>query len=324
MSTIGQIAGVVGPALLGTALEDRRERRQHKNQKDLMSWQKANQMGLNEQGQELQMKTWRETNYPAQMEMLKEAGLNPGLLYGMSGGGGVTTGSQGGGGAAGGQATKGQSMDIGQMALLNANRELIKAQTEKVKAETVKTGGADTDLTNVTIEEKEIANAINEVRNRFEQNTKLTGEQEKRERQNLLNESRILYNEFVKNNADANIAAWEEALWRDTYEEKVKMAEAMTVGQQLKNKWDASGIAPNETTTKQAYKVMQAQGMNDEDIAIALLTAGVAGEIIKTLVPIGIANKYLKQQNKPRTTTTETSTQKTSDGSQSWKRTIRD
>ena len=55
----------------------------HQRQKKLMGIQLDNQRNLNKQGQELAMKTWRETNYPAQMKMLKEAGLNPGLLYGM-------------------------------------------------------------------------------------------------------------------------------------------------------------------------------------------------------------------------------------------------
>ena len=35
---------------------------------------------------------WNKTNYEAQMAHLKNAGLNPGLIYGMKGGGGVTTG----------------------------------------------------------------------------------------------------------------------------------------------------------------------------------------------------------------------------------------
>ena len=36
---------------------------------------------------------WKDTNYSAQMEELKKAGLNPGLLYGMSGGGATTIGT---------------------------------------------------------------------------------------------------------------------------------------------------------------------------------------------------------------------------------------
>ena len=95
-----------------------------------MEQQYLNQRQLNLQGHQLQMDMWNKTNYPAQMAMLKEAGLNPALMYGMSGGGGTTTGSQGGGSAAGGQAGM---LDIGSAlsaAKLAAEVENIKAQTE--------------------------------------------------------------------------------------------------------------------------------------------------------------------------------------------------
>jgi len=146
MSGIGQFGLGAAGMLLGTGLEDRREKRQHENQKDLMSWQKANQMGLNEQAHDLQFKMWEKTNYPAQMAMLKEAGLSPGLMYGMGGTGGATTGSVGGGGAAGGQATKGNTMDIANMAMLGAQKDLIKAQTKKTEAEAENISGVDREL----------------------------------------------------------------------------------------------------------------------------------------------------------------------------------
>ena len=58
------------------------------------------------------------------------SGLNPGLMYGMSGGGATTTGSQGGGSAASGNAAA--PMDIG--AALQAG--MMKAQIKKLEAET--------------------------------------------------------------------------------------------------------------------------------------------------------------------------------------------
>lgn len=79
---------------------------------------------------------WQRTNYGAQMKELSKAGLNPGLLYGMGGGGGGTTGG-GGGMPSGGQAAQG--MDIKgavELALLNAQRENIEADTENKKATT--------------------------------------------------------------------------------------------------------------------------------------------------------------------------------------------
>ena len=95
-----------------------------------MGMQFANQQALNKQGQELQMKTWNDTGYGAQMKMMKEAGLNPGLMYGMSGGGGQTTGSQGGGSASGNSSHA--PMDIGA----SVQASLAAAQVGKIVAET--------------------------------------------------------------------------------------------------------------------------------------------------------------------------------------------
>ena len=90
------------------------------------------------------MDIWEKTNYKAQMEQLKKAGLNPGLIYGMGGAGGTLGGSsataQGAAGTGG--------MDIAgaaQIALLNAQRENIEADTANKKANTGKTN-VDTDI----------------------------------------------------------------------------------------------------------------------------------------------------------------------------------
>jgi hypothetical protein len=57
---------------------------------------------------------------------MRKAGLNPALMYGMSGGGGSTTGSQSGGSQAMGQAPRYNPMDI-------ANLALVKAQNDKIR-----------------------------------------------------------------------------------------------------------------------------------------------------------------------------------------------
>ncbi len=113
-----------------------RGKKAHERSKELMGIQMENQMNLNRQGSELQRQMWENTNAPAQMKMLKEAGLNPALMYGKGGAGGTTTGSQGGGSA--GSGTSHAPMDIG--AVVNAAQAasqiaLVKAQTEKVKEE---------------------------------------------------------------------------------------------------------------------------------------------------------------------------------------------
>ena len=115
-----------------------------------MNEQMQNQMRLNEQGRQLQMQMWKDTNYPAQMEMMKEAGLNPALMYGQGGAGGSTTGSQGGGSAGGGQAQQGQPMEL-QAALSAAS---LASQIAMQKAQTKKTAeeAKSIELDNVTKE----------------------------------------------------------------------------------------------------------------------------------------------------------------------------
>lgn len=124
--------------LLSMIGQKKREKRAMKNQEKLMGIQLFNQMKLNEQGAALQQQQWKNTSYPAQMKMLKEAGLNPSLLYGNSSGTSGTTGSQGGGSAQGGSAPAPQPMDIsGMVAIAKANAEiaLMKAQEKKTEAE---------------------------------------------------------------------------------------------------------------------------------------------------------------------------------------------
>jgi len=126
---VGTVAGAAG-GLLGMIGQNSRARKQHERQQELMGIQFKNQSQLNQQGHELQKKMWEDTNYPAQMKMMREAGLNPGLMYGMSGGGATTTGSQGGGSAASGNAAA--PMDIGQA--LQAG--MMKAQIDNINADT--------------------------------------------------------------------------------------------------------------------------------------------------------------------------------------------
>ena len=129
-------AGQVGSGILGMIGQKKREERAVSNQKKLMDVQFQHQKQLDKYGQELQLETWEKTNYPAQVAMLKEAGMNPGLLYGNGGSGGVT-GSQGGGQAASGNAPAPQPwpLDIGNAVKMGAEIALMKAQAKKTEAE---------------------------------------------------------------------------------------------------------------------------------------------------------------------------------------------
>lgn len=147
-SWVPQAATGLGTGILGMIGAGRRAKKQHRRQKELMGIQFANQQALNEQGQKLQMQTWRETGYPAQMKMMKEAGLNPALMYGMSGGGGQTTGSQGGGSAASGQAHA--PMELGSQLQAGMQAAMMKAQIDNINADTEQKK-ADANLKDKTI-----------------------------------------------------------------------------------------------------------------------------------------------------------------------------
>ena len=81
-NTIGLIAGGI------------QGRRQMKWQGELM----AKQLGIDklkmEEQRKMQMQMWEDTNYAAQVEQLKKAGLSVGLMYGKGGAGGATTGAE--------------------------------------------------------------------------------------------------------------------------------------------------------------------------------------------------------------------------------------
>jgi len=161
LSKMGLISKVAETAIntgLGLALEGHNDRRQLRQQGKLGE----QQLGLNKQqmkyGKQLDLQMWKDTNYPAQLEQMKAAGLSPGLMYGMSGGGGATVGG-GGGSVSAPNAPQGGNEVLG-LQLLGAQKELLEAQTEKTKAETTKTSGVDTKLTQELGETEEIKNQM--------------------------------------------------------------------------------------------------------------------------------------------------------------------
>lgn len=99
----------------------------------------------------LQYDMWNKTNYPAQVEQLNKAGLNPALLYGSHGGGGTTTGSPSGS-VGMGIAAPNQALLAQQAASTAADINLKNAQAENLKANTAKTQGVDTDATQAGID----------------------------------------------------------------------------------------------------------------------------------------------------------------------------
>ena len=160
----------VGGSALGIGIGQLVRGQQNRDQRRFMEIQMKNQMKLNEQGHQLQKDMWDYSNYGNQVEHMKNAGLNVGLMYGGAGASG-TTGSQSGGSAQSGTPANQQvgAMGMGlQIQQTQAQNDLIKAQTAATKAQEIKTkaesekiGGVDTQLAQTQIDSNKIANSFN-------------------------------------------------------------------------------------------------------------------------------------------------------------------
>lgn len=127
----GAILGLVGGGInneMQSAQNKRLMRTQFKYNKKMTEFNKEQQLDL-----------WNKTNYGAQIAHMKEAGLNPALMYGMGGGGGTTASVPQGSV----NAESAQQQDVMGMMGAAAQLELLKAQKENIEADT-KNKQADT------------------------------------------------------------------------------------------------------------------------------------------------------------------------------------
>lgn len=146
-----EIYGAIG-GLAGGLINVLGSGAQHRRQKEYLDIQQKNNLALMQKEQENKLEMWNNTNYGAQIKHMQSAGLNPGLMYGMSGGGGTASGGGGGGaglaGATNPDLSGGMSNGMGMMAqsaLLGAQIENIKADTKQKEANAEKTAGVDTE-----------------------------------------------------------------------------------------------------------------------------------------------------------------------------------
>lgn len=126
----------LGMGLVNGAIQDSRQLKQNaKLRKQNMVYDK--QWARFQQG--LQMENWEATGYVGQRDQMMRAGINPALMYGMGGGGAQTMGAapQQSGSPDVGHSEMGMGMQNAmQLALLQAQKDNIKAQTDKTVAET--------------------------------------------------------------------------------------------------------------------------------------------------------------------------------------------
>lgn len=137
LSNVGSTAANTG---LGLLLQGHNNRVQLRQQRKLGQQQLGLDFQKMNRQHELALDMWEKTNAPAQVEQLRKAGLNVGMMYGGSGPGGTT-----GPGATGvSQPGARDQSDILGLQMINAQRNLIQAQTEKTQAEAKKISGVDT------------------------------------------------------------------------------------------------------------------------------------------------------------------------------------
>lgn len=308
--TIGQ-----GMGMLFGAQQDAR---QFKQQDKL----NANQLKYNKQAaehaRELSMKTWRETNLPAQMAMADEAGLNPALLYGQGGAGGQTVGGNtsgvNGGNAGDPNAGVGMGMQMAsQLALQKAQKENIEADTDNKKAQANTQGAqaenlvAQTALTN-------FQSKIAEIEGKIKESTRQDVEQEiAMNAQKAINENEIAFQKATISKA--------------TQQEQINQIRAEAVGATIKNDLMRAGIQVDNAKVKQIASEIQqkwrelelkgeANRINESNndkmveaiIQSAWIGAGsrVVGDVIGILTKTGGKQKNPFRTNEPRANQTPT------------------
>lgn len=150
MQAAGQQAATnAAGAIIGMGLGSLQDRRQIRQGDRLLNQQIRANKEMGDYNFQKQLEMWHATNFKAQVKEAEEAGLNPGLLYGMGGAGGTTVGQQGANVNAP-EAPKGGGEIMGAMGmgmnlqLLEAQKEVMASQADLNRAHADKTRGIDT------------------------------------------------------------------------------------------------------------------------------------------------------------------------------------
>lgn len=185
----GQIIGAGMSALAGAAANEKDRQNQQDDNRENFYMQLGGQKQMADYNKENALDIWNKTNYPAQVEKLKEAGLNPALLYGNGGGGGATTSGGSGGGVGMPSATRGDTagaisgmgMMAAQLRAVEANTEVAKATAAKTEAETDKLKGVDTEKASEETRQTKFTNDLNDLIGKETMLWKYTAESEIKE-----------------------------------------------------------------------------------------------------------------------------------------------
>lgn len=217
------------------------------------------QQQLGKYNQQLAMKTWNDTNYEAQLEHMRNAGLNPALMYKSAGEGGQTLGNQASSAVAGAQAphggTTGMALQLGlQAAMQAAQIRNLDANTEKTKVDTAKTAGVDTQQAQANIAQTQTATEKlkTEVKNTEIQTSILKAQEEIAKIQaNIANVTQTDAIDQIKIINDKLYGEAQSAITKgnvdkNTREEVTKLIKQSTIEQQLRIATQKQGLQMNE------------------------------------------------------------------------------
>lgn len=221
----------------------------------------------------LQKKLWNDTNYKAQVEQMKKAGLNPALMMGSAGASGST-----------------QAIGMGNVspldmkqpnygiegAMMGAQMELIKAQAEKTRVEAEKIGGVDTEKTKVEtesltqgIENQKAQKELTEVQ------TQLGQIQTMFDKETLDVRIEKETQEYLKAIGEVKAIGYENEVNGKTIKEKVKIIQNEAIGGVLRNLGIKQDIEESKT---RIWKMLEDVRQNDEKITIEKFKADLQAQ----------------------------------------------
>lgn len=249
--------GKLDDAITGRVMAGWADRRQVKQQKKLQALAIEGQKQMNKFDQELALEMWDKTNYAAQTEQMRKAGLNVGLMYEGGGMGGSTAGAGSGSpvkeaSAPVGGDEMGMAMQTGVAGRLAAAQEqLMYSQAKNLDADTENKTGVDRDLKTNEIQEI-IARTNNEkLKNEYQnyQNTiaSVQAEIAQKSMDELLNQ---LANAGIKLAGEAQSAISDGQIKANTASNVIEQINMGTVEKQLSIASQKIGLKIDEANVK--------------------------------------------------------------------------
>ena len=245
---MGLIDGIIG--LFAGPLQDQViGDQQVSRQKNLMDYQMRHQLEM-----------WQRTNYPAQVEMMKRAGLNPALMYGQAGAGGQigVTAPSGGQGTGGTNPFAGAGQDIIGLMLAKSQARLNEAKAAEAEAKAESTKGIDTE-----VKQFQIQNIIANTHN-TEAQTKLTEIQTqindvnaKIQRATAEEQMNIITTTMLKQSQELEILRNQRYISDQTEETIIKQTKATLAQTYVETQLKQQGITESKARVQQIYEQIQ-------------------------------------------------------------------